>query len=65
MFPKRKRIIHLHVNGQVIRTTTDHPLYIEAQSWVNAGDMPGAKWKKSCSGRRGTPSWVSLARRHY
>ena len=43
MFPTRKRIVHLHVNGKVIRTTADHPFYIEGKGWVNAGDMPGAK----------------------
>jgi hypothetical protein len=43
MFPTRKRIIHLHLGGKVIRTTADHPLYIEGKGWVNAGDMPGAK----------------------
>jgi hypothetical protein len=30
MFPTRKRIIHLHLGGKVIRTTTD--LYIEGQA---------------------------------
>ena len=39
----RKRIIHQHLGGKVIRTTADHPLYIEGKGWVNAGDMPGAK----------------------
>ena len=40
MFPTRKRIIHLHLGGKVIRTTADHPLYVRGKGWVNAGDMP-------------------------
>jgi hypothetical protein len=43
MFPARKRIVHLHLGSKVIRTTVDHPLYVEGKGWVNAGDMPGAK----------------------
>jgi hypothetical protein len=43
MFPTRKRIFLLHLNGQVIRTTADHPFYVEGQGWINAADMPGAQ----------------------
>ena len=43
MFLIRKRIFHLHVNGNVIRTTADHPLYIAGPGWINAADMPGAQ----------------------
>jgi hypothetical protein len=43
MFPTRKRIVLLHLNGQVIRTTADHPLYVEGKGWINAADMPGAQ----------------------
>lgn len=43
MFPTRKRIVLLHLSGKVIRTTADHPFFIQGQGWVNAGDLPGAK----------------------
>jgi intein/homing endonuclease len=43
MFPTHKRIVLLHLNGQIIRTTADHPFFIQGQGWVNAGDLPGAK----------------------
>jgi hypothetical protein len=39
----QKRNIHLHLGGKVIRTTADHPLYVEGKGRVNAGNMPGAK----------------------
>lgn len=41
MFSTRKRIVLLHLGGKVIRTTADHPLYVEGQGWVNAADLPG------------------------
>lgn len=43
MFPTPKRIVLLHLNGQVIRTTAEHPLYVEGQGWINAADLPGAQ----------------------
>ncbi len=43
VFVTRKPIFLLHLNGQVIRTTADHPLYVEGQGWINASDMPGAQ----------------------
>jgi hypothetical protein len=41
MFPARKRIVLLHLSGQVIRTTADQPFYVMGQGWVNAAEMPG------------------------
>jgi hypothetical protein len=43
MFPTRKRIVLVHLTGKVIRTTADHPFFIQGQGWVNAPEMPGAK----------------------
>ncbi len=43
MFPIRKRIFHLHLGGNIIRTTADHPLYVEGKGWLSAADMPAAK----------------------
>jgi len=31
MFTTRKRIVYVHVNGNVIRTSADHPLYVEGK----------------------------------
>jgi hypothetical protein len=39
MFPTRKRIFHVHVNGHVIRTTADHPFYLHGQGWTDAADL--------------------------
>src|SRR5207302_1708131 len=39
MFPTLKRIFLLHLVGNVIRTTADHPLYVEGQGWTDAGDL--------------------------
>jgi intein/homing endonuclease len=43
MFPTRKRIVLLHLSGNVIRTTADHPFFVQGQGWVNAADLPQAK----------------------
>jgi hypothetical protein len=39
IFPTRKRIFHLHVNGNVIRTTADHPFFVHGQGWTDAADL--------------------------
>lgn len=42
MFPTRQRIMLLHLSGKVIRTTADHPLYVQGQGWTNAAELrPG------------------------
>lgn len=43
MFPTRKRILRLHLSGQIIRTTADHPFFVPGQGWVSAAELPGAK----------------------
>jgi hypothetical protein len=43
MFPTRKRIVLVHLSGKAIRTTADHPFYVEGKGWMNAAEMPGAK----------------------
>jgi hypothetical protein len=35
----------LHLNGNVIRTTVDHALYVESKSWINAAGLPGQQFK--------------------
>jgi hypothetical protein len=39
MFPIRKRIMLLHLSGQVIRTTADHPFFVAGQGWTAAADL--------------------------
>lgn len=39
MFPTRKRIILLHLGGKIIRTTPDHPCYVQGQGWTDAADL--------------------------
>jgi hypothetical protein len=44
MFPTRKPILTLKVDGHVIRTTADHPFYVQGQGWtpadhLQAGDL--------------------------
>ena len=39
MLPSRKRIVHLHVNGQVIFAKADQPFYVAGQGWTEAADL--------------------------
>src|SRR5262249_35098235 len=32
-------ILHLHVGGQVIKTTAEHPFWVDARGWVDARDL--------------------------
>jgi intein/homing endonuclease len=42
MFITRKPILLLHLFGQVIRTTADHPFFVQSQGWTEAADLrPG------------------------
>jgi hypothetical protein len=39
MIPRRKRILLLDVNGQVIRTTADHLFFVPGQGWTPAAQL--------------------------
>jgi hypothetical protein len=39
VFPSRKPIVHLHINGQVLCATTDQPFYVAGQGWTEAADL--------------------------
>ena len=39
MFRTYKRIIPLHLGGNVIRTTTEHPFYVVGQGWTGADNL--------------------------
>ena len=41
-FQRTGCILHLHVGGEVIRTTPEHPFYVEGKGWTAAGALqPG------------------------
>jgi hypothetical protein len=35
---------HLHIGGQVIRTTAEHPFYAHEKGWVNANQLAIGDW---------------------
>jgi hypothetical protein len=39
MFPTRKRVVVLHLSGQVIRTTADRPFFVAGRGWTDAADL--------------------------
>jgi hypothetical protein len=51
MFPTRKRIVLLHLSGQVIRTTADHPVLVSGQGWTEAADLRPGDLLRSHDGR--------------
>ncbi len=36
VFTRLSRIFHLHVGGKVIRTTKEHPFWVQGKGWVTA-----------------------------
>jgi len=42
VFIRTGRVLHLHLGGQVIGTTSEHPFFVEGRGWVPAGHLqPG------------------------
>jgi hypothetical protein len=39
VFVRTGRLLHLHVGGQVIRTTPEHPYYVDGKGWVPALEL--------------------------
>jgi len=39
VYAREGRIFHLHVGGEVIRVTPEHPLYVLDKGWIPAGDL--------------------------
>jgi hypothetical protein len=54
-FERTGRILHLHVNGQVIRTTPEHPFYAFGKGWTAAGELVAGDYIHTLSG-----SWVRV-----
>ncbi len=51
VFVTYARIWHVHVGGQVIRTTTEHPFYVWGKGWVPAGELKPGDRLRSHDGR--------------
>jgi hypothetical protein len=52
-FENVARIWHLHLaSGQVIRTTAEHPFYVDGRGWVPAGELRPGDLLVSHDGRR-------------
>jgi hypothetical protein len=39
VFARQARLLHVHVGGQVIRTTAEHPFFVYNRGWVVAGEL--------------------------
>jgi hypothetical protein len=39
LFVRTSPILHLHVGGRVIRTSSEHPFWADGRGWVSAGDL--------------------------
>ncbi len=38
-FTREGVILHLHVAGRVVRTTAEHPFFVEGRGWTPAGEL--------------------------
>jgi hypothetical protein len=54
-FERTGCILHLHVGGEVIRTTPEHPFYIEGKGWTAAGGLHEGDRLATLSGE-----WVAV-----
>jgi len=44
VFARLAPILHVHLGGQVIRTTAEHPFFHHAKGWLRAGDLAAGDW---------------------
>jgi hypothetical protein len=51
-FERYAFVLHLHVGGEVIRTTAEHPFYAEGAGWTPAGALPAGARIATLSGER-------------
>jgi hypothetical protein len=49
------RILHVHVGGQVIRTTSEHPFWVQGKGWLSAGFLRPGNLLSSHDGQ-----WVAV-----
>ncbi len=43
-------VLHLHVDGQLIRTTPEHPFYVFRKGWTQAGALVEGDWISTLAG---------------
>jgi hypothetical protein len=55
VFTAHARLWHLHVNGQVIRTTREHPFYAKGRGWVGAYELKPGDLLRSDDGE-----WIAV-----
>jgi uncharacterized repeat protein (TIGR01451 family) len=55
VFVATGRILHVHVGGRVIRTTPEHPFFVEGKGWTAAGELRVGDLLSSHDGR-----WVAV-----
>jgi hypothetical protein len=55
IFVRTGRILHLRVQGQVIRTTPEHPFYVRGQGWRQAAQLQVGDWLSGLGGQ-----WVEV-----
>jgi hypothetical protein len=55
VFVRTGRVLYLHVGGQVIRTTPEHPFYAQGKGWVGASQLRVGDLLSSHDGR-----WVAV-----
>jgi hypothetical protein len=47
VFDSHSRLLHVQVNGQVIRTTAEHPFWVRGRGWTDAKDLMAGDWLRS------------------
>ena len=50
VFRRFTEVIHLHVGGQVIRTTDEHPFYVYNRGWVAVAELAAGMYLLTASG---------------
>ncbi len=49
-FVRTGNVLHLHVDGQLIRTTPEHPFYVFRKGWTQAGALVEGDWISTLAG---------------
>ncbi len=49
-FVRTGNVLHLHVDGQLIRTTPEHPFYVFRKGWTAAGALVAGDWISTLAG---------------
>jgi hypothetical protein len=50
VFRRFTEVVHLHVGGQVIRTTDEHPFYVSDRGWVPVADLAAGMYLLTAAG---------------